>query len=299
VWRSLLVLVAAQALFVPLHAGDTGIAEPTDPTMPASDASPVPVEYSILSPALSGKYTVVTLGDALSLFALGGHVSALRSIELRKVVSREGFDACLSLAQALEKELAAAGLTAKVEPVRRAKPGEVQSLSRGDLPPSPQGRYLIDVVIGYIGLAAPGNGGDWEPLFSLKWRVLNPRGDILVPSHVFWHGPVGDKRSIGSASRTTDCDLPTFKKTMAEPALLWPCFDRAFHNASRDLIELLLTTHKRARPTPETPPRQVAPRKELHDEQISSRNDRFHTGAAYDCAGGMCRRQPLRLRQLN
>jgi hypothetical protein len=255
VWRALLVLVAAQALSVPLHAGDTGTVEPTDPTMPASDPSPVPVEYSILWPGLSGKYTVVTLEDALSTVALGGHAGSVRSIELRKTASREGFDPCLNLAQGLEAAFAAAGLTAKVEAVRRAEPGNVQSLSRSDLPPSPQGRYLIDVVIGSIGLAAWSNGSDWEPLFSLKWRVLSPRGDILVPSHVFWHGPVDEKRSGGRTSRTTDCDLPTFKKTMAEPALLWPCFDRAFHNASRDLVQLILATQKRAQsPSQASPP---------------------------------------------
>jgi hypothetical protein len=253
-WHILLFLLVAQAFCVPLHAGDTATAQPIDPTASGSAPSTVPVEYSILWPALSAKYTVVTLGDALSHVALGGHLNAVRSIELRKVLSRESFDPCLNLAQALEAEFAAAGLAANIVPVRRASPGDVQSLSRGDLPQSPQGRYLIDVVIGHMGLAASANGADWEPLFALKWRVLSPRGDILVPSHVLWHGPVDDKLSRGHTSRTNDCELPTFNKTMAEPALLWPCFDRAFHNASRDLIHLILATQTRARPIPVTSP---------------------------------------------
>lgn len=253
-WRALLVLVAAHALSAPLHAGDTGTAEPTGPTGPGSDPPSVPVDYSILWPGLSAKYTVVTLDDALSFVAMSGHAGSVRSIELRKAVSREGFDACMRLVQALEAEFSAAGLTANVEPVRRAKPGDVQSLSRSDLPPSPRGRYVVDVVISYIGLAASTNGSDWEPRFSLKWRVLSPRGDILVPTHAFWHGPDPAEVSDRNSNRTSDCNLPRFKSIMADPAPLWSCFDRAFHNASRDLVQVVVAAQKPAQSHTKAPP---------------------------------------------
>ena len=31
---------------------------------------------------------------------------------------------------------------------------------------------------------------------------------------------------------------------MAQLALLWPCFDRSFHNASRELIQVVIVAQK-------------------------------------------------------
>jgi len=193
-----------------------------------------PVEYSLLLPGVAGHYIVATSFDMLNMVGLSSYANSPRSQSLRAAVQRDGFDAAQSLAIALEEELEAAGFATEVEPVPRAAAGKPQRLTRGDLPTDPQGRYLLDVVIDRLGLTAESNGDPWEPAFALHWRVLRPNGELVVPTHVYIHGP--RLKRADERSRTRNCNLPSFKATMADTGPLWACFDQGFHDASRKLI---------------------------------------------------------------
>lgn len=221
------VIVGSSCLTVSAGSG----AEPA--TAPTTTAA-APVEYSLLLPGVAGHYIVATSFDVLNMFGLSSYANSPRSHSLRAAVQRDGFDAAQSLAIALEAELAAAGFATDVEPVPRAAAGKPQRLTRGDLPPSPQGRYLLDVVIDRIGLTAESNGDPWEPAFALHWRVLRPNGELVVPTHVYIHGP--RLKRADERSRTRNCNLPSFKAAMADTGPLWACFDRGLREASRSLI---------------------------------------------------------------
>jgi hypothetical protein len=121
--------------------------------------------------------------------------------------------------------------------VPRAQPGQPQRLSRSDLPTSPNGLFLIDVVINSIGLAAEANGAKWQPAFELSLRVMRPSGEIVVPTHRFWHGPSVLKQA--NELGRTKCDLQSFNETMKQPQTLWDCFDLGLREASRALVPLI------------------------------------------------------------
>lgn len=202
-----------------------------------TDPTPRPVEYSLLTPGIAGKYVVLTINDLMTWIALGGHTNSVRQASLRELVQQEGYDASSSLAIAMKEELDAAGYLTEVEPIPRARPGLPQNLTRSDLPASPDGQFLLDVVIELIGLANASNGAEWEPAFQLRWRVMRPSGEIVVPTHTFSHGPFVDKDG-NKYSRTT-CGLPSFPETMKRPQALWDCFDLGLRESSRALIPLI------------------------------------------------------------
>jgi hypothetical protein len=196
-----------------------------------------PIEYSLLMPAVANKYFVYTVNDAMNLIALGGHTNSVRASALDTLVRKEGYDAGLVLASVLQEQLDEAGYRTELEHIPRAKLGQPQHLSRGDLPRNPQGEYLLDVVIESIGLANVSNGGEWMPAFEMKWRVMRPSGDILVPTHIFVYGPFVDANGI-EYNRST-CGLPSFGKSMEKPPVLWDCFDHGLREASRALIPVI------------------------------------------------------------
>jgi hypothetical protein len=211
--------------------------QPAKAEQQPADSRANPVEYSLLLPGIAGNYFVATLNDVTEMVAIGGHLSSLRSKSLRELVARESYDAGSSLAVALQEELEAAGYRTEVEPVPRAQPGQPQRLSRSDLPTSPNGLFLIDVVINSIGLAAEANGAKWQPAFELSLRVMRPSGEIVVPTHRFWHGPSALKQA--NALGRTKCDLPSFQATLKQPQLLWDCFDLGLREASSALVPLI------------------------------------------------------------
>jgi hypothetical protein len=190
---------------------------------------PVTIEYSVLTPALQGQYFVATTFD-LSI-VLSSYTNAARSKTLRELVTNEHYRATDNLALQLKDALTAAGFPADVEEVPRGPDGKAHGLSRGDLPPHPKGRYLIDVTIKSLGLVAKNNFSRWEPFFDLNWRILSPDGQILGFPHRYVHGPVYGVKS-DDIHRTQDCDLPYFSTGTQDPAEVWACFDRAFRDAS-------------------------------------------------------------------
>lgn len=230
IWRSWIGMIAVATLL--LVTGAKPAAAQQQPTDPAAS----PVEYSLLQPGIAGKYFVVTVEDFTMWIGLGGHQNSLRSNSLRDLVVKEGYDASSILAVALQAELAAAGYRTEVEPVPRARDGQPQRLSRSDLPTSPAGLFLLDVVIDSIGLAAPSNGYAWQPAFQLSWRVMRPSGEIVIPTNVFVHGPY---TKDGEKLSETKCALPNFNATMKQPQALWDCFDLGLREASRALVPLI------------------------------------------------------------
>jgi len=211
--------------------------QPAKAQQQPADSRANPVEYSLLLPGIAGKYYVVTLDDLTGGLAIGGHINSLRSKSLRELVARESYDAGSVLAVALKEELEAAGYRTEIEPVPRAQPGQPQRLSRSDLPTSPNGLFLIDVVIDSIGLAAEINGAKWQPAFELSLRVIRPSGEMVVPTHRFWHGPSALKQ-VNEIGRT-ECKLPSFHATLKQPQSLWDCFDLGLREASRALVPLI------------------------------------------------------------
>jgi hypothetical protein len=199
-------------------------------------ASQPAVEYSLLQPALAGKYSVKTVDD-MTLF-VSGPTNSVRSATLRELVAKEGYDASAHLAAALRSELETAGFTTELVGVPRAPAGEPQRLTRGDLPSNARGKFLVDVVIDAIELAAEANAAPWEPAFALSWRVMRPNGQIVVPTRTFIHGPYYNYKAGRFPSRSK-CDLPSFNVTVKSPQLLWACFELGFSDASRVLVPLI------------------------------------------------------------
>lgn len=220
----------------------SSLVQPAMAQQQQADAAPGRVQYSLLTPALAGKYVVLTVDDLMGHIALGGHTNSIRAVSLREFVEKHGYDASSTLALALKEELDAAGYWTEVENVPRARPGQPQRLTRADLPASPRGEFLLDVVIESIGLANESNGGRWEPMFKLTWRLMRPSGEIVVPSHVFLHGPFPVDQDGHPRSRT-HCGLPTFNKTIDRSQDLLDCFDRGLREASRALVPLIREKH--------------------------------------------------------
>ncbi len=197
-------------------------------------APAVPIEYSILTPALEGKYFVYSY-DQWYLPLLPGFANTARTKALRKLVDQERYKATDHFALQLKDALQSAGYAADIEFVPRAPDGTAHGLSRADLPEHPQGRYLIDVTMQSVGLGAMSNFTHWEPYVLLTWRLVASSGHIIGLPHKYEHRPDHSKDNEKN-QRTRDCELPSFFSLMDDPAPLWACFDRGFHDASVNLI---------------------------------------------------------------
>ena len=208
--------------------------------------NPTPVEYSLLQPALYGKYFVVTGVDVTGL--VSGFSNTKRSSDLRELVERNGYDAPAELVQQLKAAFDAAGLTAEIEFVPRGPSGSLRRLTRGDLPSNPRGKALLDLEIGYIGLAAADNFSSWEPMYVLTWRLLHPTGEIIVPSHQYYHGPFGK----GEKHRSRSCALGGLGKLKVDPTPLWNCFNQAFVDTGSFLVTTVRAAHLEALGLPAT-----------------------------------------------
>jgi hypothetical protein len=208
-------------------------------SVPASAPSVAPIEYSLLQPGLSGEYFV---GTALDFTMLGsGFSNVKRTSLLREAVQQEGYDAPTQLALAMKAALDQAGWRTEIEPVTRGRPGLPGRLTRADLPANPQGRYLIDLEIMQLGFAAESNLAQWQPFFTLTWRILGPGGELVVPSHKYMHGPY--ESLVEENNRTMGCDLPVFHEAMKTPAQVFECMNRGFRDAAAILVPLLREAH--------------------------------------------------------
>lgn len=222
---------------------------------PDSDAA---IDFSVLTPAMEGKYYVAS-GIDLTAFvppylALGELGKGRRSEQLRALVAREGYEPERTIAERLIDRLGEASYRAAHEAIRRKPAGSVQSLSWGDLPERPQGKFVLDLTIGWICLCADIAFTKFYPAISLNWRLLDPaRQEVVLPTRklVYHHFPSWYRQ--GKSQRPTDagagtapeypvedvaesCGFNSVKEAEENPAMLWGCFGEAYDAALRRLV---------------------------------------------------------------
>jgi len=241
--------------------------------MPGSAEEPpavtaAPVEFSVLTPGLEGRFYVFTGVDLLDLVGLSAFVDNERNKALRKLVESEGYDPHRPIAEAILAALHDAGRTGAHEPITRRPAGHLQSLTVDDLPPDPKGAVLLDVTINWIGLYSSATGDKLRPAFSLTWRLISPDGKLIAPGRELRYVHEPERRK--SRSRVVDpalhpnaarapaepkpepepepvaqefCSIRSIKAAQEEPAALWACFDEAYLAAARRLVEQLPQQH--------------------------------------------------------
>jgi hypothetical protein len=221
-----------------------------------------PVEFSVLTPGLEGRFHVFTAVDFLALVGIPSYVDYGRTKALRKLVESEGYDPGRPVADAILAALDDAGRTGTYEPLARRPAGHLQSLVVDDLPPDPEGSVLLDVTINWIGLSGNTTGDKLRPAFSLTWRLIAPDGKLIAPGRElrYIHEPVHKKPAVvdpalhsraapaapaAPAARQSDprkqefCSIRSVKAAQEEPTTLWQCFDDAYRAAAKVLVEQL------------------------------------------------------------
>lgn len=225
-----------------------------------------PVEFSVLTPGLEGRFHVFADFDVIAFAGLPNFVDAGRTKSLRKLVETEGYDPGRSIADAILTALHDAGRTGTYEPIARRQAGHLQSLSAEDLPPDSRGAVLLDVTIDWIGLSSSVTAARLRPVFSLTWRLISPDGKLIAPGRElrYVHEPERKKKSpvVDSALHPHAarppaepklepepepvaqdfCSIRSINAAQAEPMALWECFDEAYLAAARKLVEQLPKT---------------------------------------------------------
>ncbi len=216
-----------------------------------------PVEFSVLTPGLEGKFVVFT-GIDLTLVGISHLSDIRRSNALRELVERESYDPCPRIAAAITAALKDAGRTGIHEPISRRLPGRLQSLTLSDLPENPQGALLLDVTIQWIALRALATSDKFRPVIWLTWRLISPRGELVAPGRElrYAHAPP-QKKSAGARSAAAPtsgatpaappsdagtqelCSFRSFDLARKDPEALWTCFDEAFLAAGKLLVDQL------------------------------------------------------------
>lgn len=217
-------------------------------------------EYSVLTPAVETEIKVAAGFSAANLVPYVGSTfrdfaTRDNSLKLRKLAVAEHFEPSRRLADQLIEALAEAGHTAAYEPISRRPTGAIQSLSRADLPETPQGRLILDVTIRLICLCRGDGYFQFSPALSLGWRVLDAQGGVVEPTRVMTYihddGPkAGPKKpkSTGNPKQpppepdyppavvTESCNFNDVDDGLANPTALWGCFGEAMQFASRRLV---------------------------------------------------------------
>ena len=223
-----------------------------------------PVEFSVLTPGLEGRFHVYTDFDVIALVGLPNFVDSRRTKALRALIESAGYDPARPIADAILTALHDAGRSGTHEPIARRPAGHLQSLTVDELPPYPKGAVLLDVTINWISLYASATGDKLRPAFSLTWRLISPDGKLIAPGRElrYVHEPerkkskstVVDPALRPNAARAPAepkpepkpeavaqefCSIRSFKTAEEEPAALWACFDEAYLAAARKLVEQL------------------------------------------------------------
>jgi hypothetical protein len=227
------------------------------------EVTAAPVEFSVLTPGLEGRFHVFKEFDLIAFVGLPNLVDMERTKTLRKLVESEAYDPGQSIADAVLAALQDEGRSGTHEPITRRPAGHLQSLTVGDLPPDPKGAVLIDVTINWIGLHANINGDRLRPAFSLTWRLISPDGKLIAPGRElrYVHEPERKKRpAVVDPARHPNaapapaepehepvaqefCSIRSIKAAQEEPAALWACFDEAYLAAARKLVAQLPRQH--------------------------------------------------------
>lgn len=211
-------------------------------------------DFSVLTPAIEGKFLAATGVDLTSLvppyvgFAKIG--TGGRSGQLRKLVEREGYDPTQAIADRVIDALAAASYTAVHEPISRRRAGLQQSLSWDDLPERPQGELMLDLTVRWICLCADVAFAKHYPAISISWRLLHPAGEVVEPSRTltYHHFPAWYAKNQAATpyppeNVTDTCGFTSVKSAEENPAVLWGCFGEAYAAAARRLVIDLARLH--------------------------------------------------------
>ncbi|MGB5133171.1 MAG: hypothetical protein WBO00_11175 [Steroidobacteraceae bacterium] len=222
-----------------------------------------PVEFSVLTPGLEGRFHVFTGFDVIAFVGLPNFVDTRRTKALRALIESAGYDPARPIADAILAALHDAGRSGTHEPITRRPAGHLQSLTVDELPPDPKGAVLLDVTINWIGLYASATGDKLRPAFSLTWRLISPDGKLIAPGRElrYVHEPKRKKKSTvvdpalhpnatpAPAEPQPEpvaqefCSIRSFKAAQEEPVALWACFDEAYLAAARKLVEQLPQHH--------------------------------------------------------
>lgn len=217
--------------------------------------------YAVLTPAVESRFYVNSGVDIIGFVSPVGGVGHFgdrhQTKTLQALVDREAYDPGKPLAERLVQALNQAGHTATHQLIDRRPPGRIQSLSWGDLPELPSGTVLFDVTIQRIGLQSDLALSRFFPAIVLRWRLLDPRGEILEPSRVlvYYHDPAYLSPTYGGKTPTKPppdpstvppevgvsdaCGYHSVETAGENPPGLWACFDEAFQGAiGRLLFEL-------------------------------------------------------------
>lgn len=223
-----------------------------------------PIDFSVLTPAMEGRFVVVSGFDFTAAvppyMALSQVGSRARMERLRALVAREGYDPTRTIADRLIEQLAGASYTAVHEPIARRPPGSVQSLAWGDLPERVQGELLLDVTIRWICLCSDLAFAKYYPGIALSWRLLDPAREVVRPttSFAYAHNPLYHiKRRAGPSASVSkprepeypveqvseNCGFSTIEAAEKNPEVLWGCFGEAYDAALRRLVIDLKQVH--------------------------------------------------------
>lgn len=222
--------------------------------------APAQPEYSVLTPAVE---TVIKVAAGFSAADAVPYVGSTfkdlatrdNSLRLRKLAVAEGFEPGRRLVDQLIEALAEAGHAAVFEPIPRRPPGSIQSLSRSDLPETPQGKLILDVTVRLICLCRGDGYFQFSPALSLGWRVLDAHGGIVEPTRVLTYihddGPKAGSRKSKAAGKaeapppesaypaatvSASCNFDDVDDGLSNPTALWGCFGEAMQAASRRLV---------------------------------------------------------------
>lgn len=212
----------------------------------ATEEAETPVEYSVLTPAVEGKFYVVSGLDPAAWIppyqSLASYGDKSRTKMLRVLVEREGYEPGKPFADRLLLALNEASILSVHEPISRRPAGRIQSLSWGDLPESPHGKLMFDVTIRWLCMCSDIAFSKFYPSIAFSWRVLDPRREIVEPGRemVYRHYPAWYTKNplpeYPVAIVSEACGYDSVKDAEKDPQALWQCFDEAFEAAADRLI---------------------------------------------------------------
>ena len=220
-------------------------------------------DFSILTPAIQGRYFVSSQADVTALIPpymeIGKLATGGRTKQLRALVEREGYDPAPVLADRLVNALARSSYQAVHEPIPRKSAGSLQTLSWSDLPEKPQGKLMLDLTVQWICLCADIMFSKYYPAISMSWRLLDPADEVVQPSRTltYYHFPAwyNEKQRQAAEAReapppaypvetvSESCGFKSVKTVEQNPEVLWDCFGEAFDAAARRLVVDLQRVH--------------------------------------------------------
>ncbi len=213
--------------------------------------SHAPIDFSVLTPAIEGRFVVVSGFDFTSLLppaylALGEMGNSQRTTQLRSILARDHYDPARTIADRLIEALAEAGYGAEHEPIARRPAGSLQSLSWSDLPEEPRGELMLDVTVRSICLCSEIAFAKFYPAISLGWRLLDPAQEVVEPTRtISYHHFLGAKPvpEYPPVAVSENCGFSSVKEAEKNPQVLLGCFAEAYDAALRRLVIDLQKVH--------------------------------------------------------